>query len=52
MGSDWIAPLRKLSALFGDEAWPPWLVFGGEGDYQREGCRVIGWSRLGDGVYA
>jgi len=25
-GSDWAAPLRKLSALFGDEALPPWII--------------------------
>lgn len=47
-GSDWAAPLRKLSALFGDAALPPWIVYGGEGQYEREGCRVTGWQALGE----
>ena len=43
---DWIAPLRKLSALFGDEALPPWVIYGGDAEYQRDGCGVMGWARL------
>ena len=46
--SDWTAALRKLSALFGDAALPPGIVYGGEGQYEREGCRVIGWQVLAD----
>lgn len=49
-GSDWATALRKLSALFGDEALPPWIIYGGEGQYQREGCRVLGWQALGEAV--
>jgi len=44
--SDWTAALRKLSALFGDAALPPGIVFGGEGQYEREGCQVVGWRAL------
>ena len=46
--NDWTAALRKLSALFGDAALPPGIVYGGEGQYEREGCRVIGWQVLAD----
>ncbi len=45
---DWAAALRKLSALFGDEALPPGIIFGGEGQYEREGCRVVGWKALAE----
>ncbi|MDO8262611.1 MAG: ATP-binding protein [Gallionella sp.] len=44
--TDWTAALRKLSALFGDAALPPGIVFGGEGRYEREGCQVVGWQAL------
>lgn len=43
---DWTAALRKLSHLFGDAALPPGIVYGGEGQYEREGCRVAGWQAL------
>ena len=46
--NDWTAALRKLSALFGDAALPPGIVYGGEGQYEREGCRVVGWQALAD----
>ena len=45
---DWTAALRKLSALFGDAALPPGVIYGGEGQYEREGCRVAGWRALAD----
>lgn len=44
--SDWTAALRKLSALFGDAALPPGIVYGGGGQYERDGCRVAGWQAL------
>lgn len=46
--SDWTAALRKLSAIFGDAALPPGIVYGGEGQYEREGCRVVGWQALAE----
>jgi predicted AAA+ superfamily ATPase len=45
---DWTAALRKLSALFGDAALPPGIVFCGEGLYEREGCRIAGWQALAE----
>jgi len=44
--SDWTTALRKLSVLFGDAALPPGIVYGGDGQYERDGCRVIGWQSL------
>jgi predicted AAA+ superfamily ATPase len=44
--SDWTAGLRKLSALFGDAALAPGIVYGGDGQYERDGCRVVGWQAL------
>lgn len=29
-----------------DEVLPPMIVFGGEGAYERQGCRVLGWREL------
>lgn len=46
--SDWTAALRKLSALFGDAALSPGIVYGGEGRYEREGCHVAGWQTLAE----
>lgn len=46
--NDWTAALRKLSALFGDAALPPGIVYGGEGQYERAGCQVVGWQALAE----
>lgn len=32
--------------LAGDAALPPLIVFGGEDNYEREACRVMGWRLL------
>lgn len=47
---DWIAPLRKLSALFGEAALTPGIIYGGDGQYEREGCQVSGWRALTAGL--
>lgn len=46
--ADWSAALRKLSALFGDAALPPGIIYGGEDRYEREGCHVAGWQALAE----
>jgi uncharacterized protein len=46
--NDWTVALRKLSALFGDAALPPGIVYGGEGQYERDGCHVAGWQALAE----
>lgn len=46
--ADWATALCKLSALFGDAALPPGIIYGGDGQYEREGCRVVGWQALAE----
>lgn len=46
--ADWTTALRKLSALFGDEALQPGIIYGGESSFEREGCRVAGWRGLAE----
>lgn len=46
--SDWPAAARKWQKFAGDEALAPVIVYGGEGSYERETCRVLGWRELGD----
>lgn len=44
--SDWPKAVRKWCAFTGDEALNPIIVYGGNGDFEREGCRVVGWREL------
>lgn len=44
--SDWTAAARKWKQFAGHEALPPVVVYGGEGGYEREACRVVGWREL------
>ena len=44
--SDWPSGARKWRSFAGDEALPPIIVYGGEGDFEREACRVMGWRGL------
>ena len=46
--NDWTSALRKLLALFGDAALPPGIVYGGDGQYERDGCQVVGWQALAE----
>ena len=46
--ADWATALRKLSVLFGDTALPPGIIYGGDGQYEREGCQVVGWRALAE----
>ena len=45
---DWTAVLHKLTGLFGDSALQPRIMYGGEGQYEREGCLVMGWASLAE----
>lgn len=47
--SDWPQPVRKWSALEDAPAPLPWVIFGGEGEYERQGCRVMGWQTFAAG---
>jgi len=44
--SDWTSTVRKWSSFAGDEALKPIILYGGDGDFEREGCRVVGWREL------
>lgn len=46
--TDWTAALHKLAALFGDEALQPGILYGGDGAFERGGCRVAGWRAMAD----
>lgn len=48
LAPDWFAALRKWRAFAGDEALAPWLIYGGEQRYPREGVQVLGWRGLAD----
>ena len=43
---DWLDALRKWQSFAGDAALRPWLVYGGENSYQREGVSVLAWQQL------
>jgi len=43
---DWPAAVRKWQGFTKDEALRPIIVYGGEGDYERETCRVLGWREM------
>lgn len=45
-GADWPDAVHKWSSFAGDQAAQPAIVFGGEGRYERQGCRVLGWREL------
>lgn len=42
--SGWIAAARKWTSFAGDDALAPWVVYGGNDSYVREGAQVFGWS--------
>lgn len=44
---DYIRAGQKAARIAGDEALPPWLVYGGDDCYERSGVRVIGWRDVG-----
>lgn len=46
--TDWPASVLKWQRL-AEGALTPWIVFGGEGDYERQGCRVMGWQAFAQG---
>lgn len=44
--SDWRRALDKWQSFAGEAALPPWLVYGGDESYSREGLRVFSWQDL------
>lgn len=45
-GADWSAAAKRWQALAGRESRAPIIVFGGEGGYERDGCRIVGWREM------
>lgn len=44
--SDYVRAGKKSASFAGEEALMPWLVYGGEDSYERDGVRVIAWRHL------
>jgi len=42
--TDYIRAAQKSTRFAKEEALEPWLIYGGEDDYERNGVRVLGWS--------
>lgn len=50
--SDWPDAILKWQKFALDAALPPVIVYGGDGGYERQGCRVVVWRELqGLGLY-
>ncbi|OYT88858.1 MAG: AAA family ATPase [Burkholderiales bacterium PBB3] len=46
--SDWPDAILKWQKSAQEAVLPPVIVYGGGGNYERQGCRVIGWQELQD----
>jgi predicted AAA+ superfamily ATPase len=44
--SDWPQAIAKWQGFANEETLPPMVVFGGNGAYERQGCKVLGWQEL------
>jgi hypothetical protein len=44
--ADWPASVLKWKGFTDSKALDPWVIFGGEGDYTRQSCRVMGWKEF------
>lgn len=51
LARDWLDAIRKWQGFAGDMALPPWLIYGGEEGYRREGVKVSGWRELANGEF-
>jgi predicted AAA+ superfamily ATPase len=43
---DYLRAGQASGRFAGDEALPPWLIYGGSESYERSGVRVISWKDL------
>lgn len=50
LNRDFFTGLERWTALAGDLARSPTLIYGGKGENQRKAVRVLGWDRLGEVV--
>ncbi len=45
--SDWPAAVKKFALLAGSSSRQPMVVYGGSGQYERQGCLAVGWREFG-----
>ncbi|WP_111655446.1 ATP-binding protein [Isoalcanivorax indicus] len=43
---DYLRAAQRAGSVAGDESLPPWLVYGGDQNMQRNGINVIGWQAI------
>ena len=43
---DYIRSGQRSARFAGQEAWPPWLIHGGDESYPRSGIHVLSWRKL------
>ena len=43
---DYVRAGQASGRFAGDEALPPWLIYGGNESYERSGIKVIGWADI------
>ena len=43
---DWLNAVRKWQEIAGDSALLPWVVYGGDQGYQRQGTKIMAWKAL------
>ena len=46
VASDWLHALSRWRSLVDEPTPPPWLVFGGEGQHERQGVLMRGWREF------
>ena len=44
--ADWPQGVHKWAKLANEESQPPMIIFGGSGQYERQGCEVRGWREF------
>ena len=49
--SDYVKAGQKAAKFAGDEALTPWLVHGGEDNYERSGVDVVSWRKFSGKVF-
>lgn len=47
---DYVRAGQASARIAGDEALPPWLIYGGDESYERSGLRVMGWRDIAPAI--
>jgi uncharacterized protein len=48
--SDWPAAVKKFALMAGPDNRQPMVVYGGSGQYERQGCLAVGWREFAFGL--